>query len=61
MNIRQTLGMRVLLIVFLIYLMMLILHWDWGWSALALAGALLLVSLVSAVVFRFRLATPLFP
>ena len=54
-------GFVVMLVVFLLYLMMLILHWEWGWSALALGGVLLLISIGMAVIFRFRIAKPLFP
>ena len=54
-------GFGAMLIVFLLYLMMLVLHWAWGWSALALAGVLLVISIVIGVVFRSRIAKPLFP
>jgi uncharacterized membrane protein YqjE len=54
-------GFAAMLIVFLLYLMMLILHWEWGWSALALAAVLLLISIVMGVIFRSRIAKPLFP
>jgi uncharacterized membrane protein YqjE len=54
-------GFVIMLVVFLLYLMMLILHWEWGWSALALGGVLLLISIGMAVVFRFRIAKPIFP
>jgi uncharacterized membrane protein YqjE len=54
-------GFGVMLIVFLLYLMMLILHWAWGWSALATAGSLLFISLAVGVIFRARIAKPLFP
>jgi uncharacterized membrane protein YqjE len=54
-------GTLVMLIVFLLFLMMLILHWDWGWCALACAVLLLLVSVFSAVILRFRIVRPIFP
>jgi uncharacterized membrane protein YqjE len=54
-------GFVIMMVVFLLYLMMLILHWGWGWSALALAAVLLLISIGMAVIFRFRIAKPLFP
>jgi uncharacterized membrane protein YqjE len=54
-------GFVIMLVVFLLYLMMLILHWAWGWGALALGGMLLLISIGMAVVFRFRIAKPIFP
>jgi uncharacterized membrane protein YqjE len=54
-------GSLLMLVVFLLFLMMLILHWAWGWCALACAGLLLLISVISAVVFRFRIVRPVFP
>ena len=54
-------GFVIMSVVFLLYLMMLILHWEWGWSALALAAVLLLISIGMAVIFRFRIAQPIFP
>src|SRR6202795_2168713 len=54
-------GFVIMLVVFLLYLMMLFLHWEWGWSALALAAVLLLFSIGMAVIFRFRVAQPIFP
>ena len=54
-------GFLAMLIVFLLYLLMLIFHWAWGWSALACAGALLIVSIVSGVIFRFQIIKPLYP
>ena len=53
-------GFAGMLIVFLLYLMMLILHWEWGWSALALAVVLLLISILMGVIFRSRIAKPIF-
>ena len=54
-------GFLAMLIVFLLYLLMLIFHWTWGWSALACAGALLIISIVSGVIFRFQIIKPLYP
>ena len=54
-------GFVIMSVVFLLYLMMLILHWEWGWSALALATVLVLISIGMAVIFRFRIAKPIFP
>ena len=54
-------GALVMLVVFLLFLMMQVLHWDWGWCALACAVFLLLISLSSAVVLRFRIVRPIFP
>ena len=54
-------GFVIMLVVFVLYLIMLILHWEWGCSALALGGVLLLIGIGMAVVFRFRIAKPLFP
>jgi uncharacterized membrane protein YqjE len=54
-------GALIMLVVFLLFLMMLILHWDWGWCALACAGLLLLFSLASALILRFRIARAIFP
>ena len=54
-------GALVMLVVFLLFFMMLILRWDWGWCALACAVFLLLISVFSAVVLRFRIVRPIFP
>ena len=53
-------GALLMLAVFLLFLMMLILHWDWGWCVLACAVVLLLISIGSATILRFRIARPIF-
>jgi uncharacterized membrane protein YqjE len=53
-------GFLVMLVVFLFFLLMLIFGWAWGWSALALGGASLILSIIVAIIFRIRLAVPLF-
>src|ERR1700722_17106880 len=54
-------GFLAMLIVFLLYLLVLIFHWEWGWSALACAGALLIISVTTGVIFRFKITKPLYP
>jgi uncharacterized membrane protein YqjE len=54
-------GFLVMLTVFLLYLVMLIFHWEWGWSALACGGFLLLSSVATGLILRFRIVKPLFP
>jgi uncharacterized membrane protein YqjE len=54
-------GFLVMLTVFVLYLLTLIFHWEWGWSALACGGLLLLSSIVTGLIFRFRIVKPLFP
>jgi uncharacterized membrane protein YqjE len=54
-------GFLVMLLVFFLYLLMLIFHWGWGWSALACGVVYLIIAIVAAVVFRFRIVKPLFP
>jgi uncharacterized membrane protein YqjE len=54
-------GFLAMLVVFLLYLLMLIFHWEWGWSALACAGALLIISIIAGVIFRFQIIKPLYP
>lgn len=54
-------GFVIMVVVFLLYLMMPTLHWEWGCSALALAGMLLVISIGMAVMFKCRIAKPVFP
>ena len=54
-------GFLVMLVVFFLYLLTLIFHWGWGWSALACGLICLTIAIVAGVVFRFRIAKPLFP
>ena len=53
-------GFLAMLIVFLLYLLMLIFHWEWGWSALVCAAVLLVLSIITATIFRFQIVKPLF-
>jgi uncharacterized membrane protein YqjE len=54
-------GFLVMLIVFFLYLLMLIFHWEWGWSALACGGFVLILSVVSGIILRFRIVRPIYP
>lgn len=54
-------GSVLLLVAFILYLMTLILHLAWGWCALILAGTLFVISIVTGIIFRFRLSKALFP
>ncbi len=47
--------------VFLLYLVMRLCGVEWGWSALICGGVVLLLSVVSAVVLRFRITKPIYP
>jgi uncharacterized membrane protein YqjE len=53
-------GALVMLVVFLLFIMTLILRWEWGWCALATAAVLLLIGIVTATIFRFRIVRPIF-
>ena len=53
-------GFLVMFAVFLLYLIITLLHWEWGWGALLCAGALLLGSVVAAIILRYRVGRPIF-
>jgi len=53
-------GFLVMLVIFFLFLLTLLFGWPWGWSALALGGALLILSIITMIIFRSRIATPLF-
>jgi uncharacterized membrane protein YqjE len=46
--------------VFLLYLIIRISGLEWGWCALICAGILLVLSLVSVIILRLRIAKPIF-
>jgi uncharacterized membrane protein YqjE len=54
-------GFLVMLLVFFLYLLTLLFHWGWGWSALACAVVSLVIAVIAGVIFRSRLAKPVFP
>jgi uncharacterized membrane protein YqjE len=53
-------GFLLMLIVFLLFVLMLLFHWDWGWSALACGGVVLILSIISGTILRFKIARPIF-
>lgn len=53
-------GFLAMLVVFFLYLLTLLFGWSWGWSALTLGAALLILSIITMIIFRSRIAMPLF-
>jgi len=53
-------GSLVLFAVFLLYLIITLLHLEWGWGALLCAGILLVASVVTTIILRYRITRPMF-
>ena len=53
-------GFLIMFAVFLLYLIITLLHWEWGWGALLCAGILLAMSIVAAIILRYRVSRPMF-
>jgi uncharacterized membrane protein YqjE len=53
-------GFLAMLVIFFLFLLTLLFGWPWGWSSLALGGGLLVLSIITTIIFRNRIAMPLF-
>jgi uncharacterized membrane protein YqjE len=46
--------------VFLLFILMQFTHWAWGWCSLLCTGVLLVLSLFTGLILRFRIVKPIF-